>query len=193
MRASRAVLGAALICLAAGTALGSTVLGLSIEDQARLSSYIVVGEVIAQQGIDHPQNGLETQVTLLAGSVFKGALKPGQTLVFHTRGGELNGEISLAEGEAVFHTGQKVLVFVEEVDGRLYNLGLSLGVWDVHEESGGRITFARALQDGLEIYGESRIEMGPVSRDEMASLVAWSLRNPVFDNPLLREALTRGR
>src|SRR5262245_49280925 len=131
MRVSRFVLVAAISCLMASAALASTVLGLSIEDQARLSTYVVVGNVVAQEGVYDPDNGLETEVSLVVTHVLKGDTKAGATLVFHTRGGEVAGEVSEAIGEAVFKVGQRTLVFIEEVDGRPYLLGLSMGAWDV--------------------------------------------------------------
>jgi hypothetical protein len=57
--------------------------------------------------------------------MFKGSVRRGETVTFHTRGGEVDGEISEAVGEAAFKTGERVLVFIESVDGRLYNLALS--------------------------------------------------------------------
>src|SRR6185436_12387125 len=121
--------------------------------QARLSRYVVVGQIVAQRGVEHPENGLETEVTLRVVSSLKGDVRPGQELAFHTRSGEVNGEISTADGEAVLHTGQRVLVFVEEIEGRLYNLGLSYGVYQVKENAKGRQSVVRDLQDGLEIVG----------------------------------------
>ena len=187
--------GAAVIlgCLAVSVALGSTVIGLSIEDQARLSKWIVVGEVVSLQGVEHPTNGFETAVTLKVSGVFKGSLKAGQSLTFYTHGGEANGVISEAVGDAVFQVGQKTLVFVEEVDGRLYNLGLSMGVWNVVDQASGRPAFTRALQDGLEVVGTTPIESGPVAWSDMASRVGWTLTHPEFDEPMLRDARGGGR
>jgi hypothetical protein len=187
--------GAAVIlgCLAVSAALGSTVIGLSIEDQARLSKWIVVGEVQSLQGVDHPVNGLETAVSLKVSDVFKGPAKAGQTIVFYTRGGEANGVISEAVGEAVFRPGQRTLVFIEETDGRAYNLGLSMGVWNVLEPTSGRPSFSRAVQDGLEVVGTTPIESGPLSWSDMASRVGWTMTHPDFDESLLRDAAARRR
>ena len=54
----------AVFLLALGSLHASTVLGLTIEDQARLSKHVVVGVVVGQEGVDTPENGLETAVTL---------------------------------------------------------------------------------------------------------------------------------
>jgi hypothetical protein len=188
----RWVLGLVLL-LATGAASASTVIGLSVEDQARLSHLIVVGEVIGQSGVNHPSNGLETAVKLRVSDVLKGPARRGQVITFHARGGELDGEISEALGEAVFKGGEQVLVFIESVDGRLYNLGLSMGVWDVHEDRKGGQSFTRALQDGLSIVGEKAVEFGPLDYGEMRSRVQYAGRNPRFDNDILRDQRGHGR
>src|SRR4029453_5347607 len=103
-------------------------------------------------------NGLETAVTLKVTEVLKGNVRKGQAITFHTRSGQVDGEISEAIGEAVFHSGQKVLVFIESVDGKLYNLGLSMGVWRQHEDPSGDTLFTRAIQDGLSIVGEKAVQ-----------------------------------
>ena len=175
-----------VLALAAGSAWASSVVGLSVEDQARLSQIVVVGEVLHQRGTNHPVHGLETAVTLKATEVLKGDLRKGQTVTFHTRSGQVGGEISEAVGEAVLRSGQKVLVFIESVDGRLYNLGLSMGVWNVNEDKTGATSFTRALQDGLQIVGEEAVEMGPVSYGDMKGRVSYAGRNPRFDNEMLR-------
>jgi len=136
---------------------------------------VVVGEVLGQKGVHHPANGLETAVTLKITDVLKGSVRPGQAVTFHTRGGE------------------KVLVFIESVDGRLYNLGLSMGVWTVHEVRIGDVVFTRALRDGLAIVGEAAVEHGPLSYAEMRSRVRYAARNPRFDNETLRGHFGEGR
>ena len=185
--------GAAVLLggLVASAAMASTVIGLSIEDQARLSKWIVVGEVVSLQGEDHPVNGLETAVTLKVTDAFKGNARAGQTIVFHTRGGEAGGVVSEAVGEAVFQPGMKTLVFIEEVEGRAYNLGLSMGAWNVLDQPSGRPLFTRALQDGLNVVGTTPIENGPLSWSDMASRVSWTQTHPDFDEPLLRGAAAR--
>ena len=192
MRPRRVLLGAAILSVATGMAAASSVVSLSIEDQARLSQLIVVGEVVSQQGVDHPLNGLETEVGLRVTHVLKGDARPGQLVLFHTRGGELDGVISQAVGEASFQTGKRSLVFIESVDGQLYNLGLSMGVWNVKEDGKGRPIFTRALQDGLEVVGDVAIENGPISLADMTTRVAWAQRHPQFDHEMLRENLGNG-
>lgn len=181
------------LALATGVASASTVIGLSVEDQARLSHMVVVGEVLGQKGVSHGADGLETAVTLKITDVLKGPVRPGQAVTFHTRGGELDGEISEAIGEAVFHGGEKVLVFIESVDGRLYNLGLSMGVWRQHEDPSGDTLFTRAIQDGLSIVGEKAVQYGPFTYEDMRSRVQFAARNPRFDNEVLRDQHGKGR
>jgi hypothetical protein len=184
--------GWGLALLAGGAVWASTVVGLSVEDQARLSRLVVVGEVLNQKGIDHPVNGIETEITLRVTDVLKGSVRRGETVTFHTRGGEVDGEISEAVGEAAFKTGERVLVFIESVDGRLYNLGLSMGVWSVHEDASGGMSFTRALRDGLSIVGEKAVEHGPIGYGDMRSRVLYAGRNPRFDNELLRNRIGGG-
>src|SRR5512134_3179334 len=175
-----AVIG--LVTASAATA--STVLGLTVEDQARLATWVVAGEVTGLQGVDHPENGLETAVTLRVERSFKGKVMSGDELVFHTRSGELDGERSIAIGEAEFNVGAKVLVFVESIDGRAYNIGLSYGVFNVLEDRRGRRAAVRALQDGLEIYDDAGVGNGPFTLEEIAARVNHAARNPRFDNEM---------
>jgi hypothetical protein len=180
----RVLAKAALLAAVAAPASASTVLNVSIEDHARLSKFVVVGKVVAQQGRLDPGNGIETAITLKVSDSLKGARK-GDVIVFHTRGGEFDGVISQAVGDAVFKTGQTYLVFIEEIDGRLYNIGLSTGVWDIRD--GRPKTFVRAVQDGLLLVGDADLENGPISYQDMVSRVRFTLTHPTFENTMLRE------
>ena len=184
----RCLVASVLLLAAAGAASASTVLGLSIEDQVRLSDLVVLGEVVSLEGVVHPEQGIETAVTLKVSEALKGAARPGDLVVFHTRSGQVGDEISEAVGEAVFRVGQKTLVLVESIDGRLYNLGLSMGVWDVLESRGGRLSVARALQDGLNVVGDAAVEMGPLPLRDLARRVTFALDHTEFDEPMLRDA-----
>lgn len=184
---------AVLGLLALGSARASTVIGLTVEDQARLSKYVVIGEVVAQRGIDDPENGLETEVTLRVVSALKGDARPGQALAFHTRSGELDGTISTAIGEVVLHTGQRVLVFVEDIDGRLYNIGLSYGVFNVQENARGRVSVVRALEDGLDIVGDEEVGNGPFAIEDIRARVGYAATHPRFDSAMVRETFGEGR
>jgi hypothetical protein len=179
--------------LALGSSRASTVLGLTIEDQARLSKQVVLGVVVAQRGEDTPDNGLETAVTLRVVSTLKGDARKGDALVFHTRSGELDGEISTAIGETALKTGQQVLVFIEEIDGRLYNLGLSYGVFRANEDSRGRLSLVRAIEDGLEVVDDAGVGHGPFTIEDMRTRVDFAARHPRFDNPRVEAALEQGR
>jgi hypothetical protein len=176
------------LLVSVGTAAASSVLGLSIEDQARLSKFVVVGDVVAMKGIEHPRYGIETAVKLRVAAVLKGEIRPGQFLLFHLRGGEVKGVISEALGEATLVPGQRVLIFIEQVEGRLYNLGLSMGVWDLSQDEAGATRVTRALRDGLEVVGGTEIEHGPLALDDLAARVEASIRNPRFDDETLRFA-----
>jgi hypothetical protein len=183
--------GAACL-VAVGAVQASTVIGLTLEDQARLSKYVVIGEVKAQQGVDDPANGLETEVTLVVSAALKGDVRAGQKLVFHTRSGELDGEVSAAIGEVVLHPGQKILVFVEEIDGRLYNIGLSYGVFNVSTDSLGRVGFTRAIEDGLNVVSDAHVGNGPFTIEDVRTRVAYAATHPRYDNRLVRDAFVGG-
>jgi hypothetical protein len=192
MRRARWVFGAAAaLVFAAGLASASTVIGLSIEDQARLSRYVVVGRVIGQHGVEDPVNGIETEVTLAVKTVLKGDVRRGENLVFHTRSGEVGEESSQAIGEAELKSGQTVLVFLEDIDGRLYNLGLSMGVWDVVKDRSGKVQYTRALREGLVVVGDIRVENGPITAAAMRGRVNTAIQQPAFDHPMLRERAER--
>ena len=189
----RCLVVAGLGLLAAGAAQASTVIGLTVEDQARLSRYVVVGEVVAQRGVDDPETGLETEVTLRVITPLKGDVRRGQAMTFHTRSGELDGEFSTAIGEADLRPGQRIMVFVEDIDGRLYNLGLSYGVFNVHENQRGRMSVTRALQDGLEIVGGEEVGNGPFTIEDIQTRVSYAARHPRFDSPIVRDNIGEGR
>ena len=180
-------IGLAALLLAAVPAYASTVIGMSVEDHARLSKHVVLGTIVSQVGIDDPETGIETAVTIKVRHDFKRQAAAGDLVTFHIRSGEVDGEISEAVGEAVFQNGKVALVFVEEVNGKLYNVGLSSGVWNVLEDKKGGMSFTRALRDGLEVVGGT-FEMGPVSFHGMQGRVNAAMHKPDFDNPLLREA-----
>jgi hypothetical protein len=180
-------IGLAALLLAAVPAFASTVIGMSVEDHARLSQHVVLGTIVSQVGIDDPEMGIETAVTIKVRHDFKRQAAAGDLVTFHIRSGEFDGVISTAVGEAVFQTGKMAVVFLEDIDGKLYNIGLSSGVWNVLEDKRGGMSFTRALQDGLEVVGGT-FEMGPVSFQGMAARIATAARKPEFDNPMLREA-----
>ena len=191
MRHARWWTCAAFLLLLASPTMASSVLGLSIEDQARLSQLVVTGEVIKQRGVVDPEGGIETEVTLVVTEVFKGDAHRGDKIAFHTRGGEVDGVVSDAVGEAKLKLGQEALVFIENVDGRLYNLGLSTGVWKVQGERGGNVQFTRAVEEGLEIVGDVEVEFGPLSITDMARRIDTAVRQPDFEHRSLR--VERGR
>jgi hypothetical protein len=193
MRAKWGIVATAVCVLALGAPRASSVIGLTIEDQARLSAHVVVGVVVGQQGVDESENGLETAVTLRVVDVLKGGSKKGDALVFHTRSGELDGEISTAVGEAVLKTGQKVLVFIEEIDGRLYNIGLSYGVFRVNEDGRGRLSLVRAVEDGLEVVDDAGVGHGPFTFEDIRTRVEFAARHPRFDNPMVESNFGQGR
>ena len=193
MSLKRMLLGGAALLIGVAAVHASTVIGLSLDDQARLSEMVVIGEVVGQRGVQHPHNGIETSVSLKVTDVLKGSAQVNQTVVFHTRSGEVDGEVSEAMGEAVFQPGRKVLVFIESIQGRRYNLGLSMGVWDANEDRDGRVVLTRALRDGLTVIGEDVVEAGPLSLDEMKAHVDPARRVPRFDNETLRSHFGQGR
>jgi hypothetical protein len=193
MMKRRALAAPVVFVLGAAAVQASTVIGLSVEDQARLSEMVVVGEVLAMRGVEHPVQGIETAVTLRVTDVLKGDVRRGQSVVFHTRSGQVGPEVSEALGEAVLHPGQRILVFIESVEGRRYNLGLSMGVWDVHEDGAGARLLTRAVQDGLSVVGEAAVEPGPLTMDEMTSRIERAARNPRFDNERLKARFGQGR
>ena len=93
----------------------------------------------------------------------------------------------MADGDAVFHTGKPVLVFLEDIDGQLYNLGLSMGVFSVSEDKNGKVHVRRDIQDGLEVMGDTPVEMGPLPLEAVAAKVKKAIDQPEFDDAMLRE------
>ena len=64
-------IGLAALLLAAVPAFASTVIGMSVEDHARLSTHVVLGTIVSQVGIDDPEMGIETAVTIKVKHDFK--------------------------------------------------------------------------------------------------------------------------
>ena len=187
LRMKRLWIGLAAVALCALPASASSVIGLTIEDQARLAKHVVLGTVVSQIGVDDPENGIETEVTIQVKRDLKGIAAKGDTLVFRTRSGRIGDEVSMADGDAVFHTGKPVLVFLEDIDGQLYNLGLSMGVFSVSEDKNGKVHVRRDIQDGLEVMGDTPVEMGPLPLEAVAAKVKKAIDQPEFDDAMLRE------
>lgn len=177
------------VAMALGSAVStpaSSVIALPIADQFRASTHVVIGDVTAQRVIEDATLGVETEVTLEITLALKGLAQAGETLTFATRGGVIGDQFYEAIGEAQFETGRRVLVFLEEIEGRLYVAGLSTGAWNVVERAN-QMMFSRALQGGLEIVGE--LEAGPLSLPQMQAIAQRAQQNPQFESEFLRRAM----
>jgi len=77
-------IGLAAAALCAVPALASSVIGLTIEDQARLAKHVVLGTVVSQVGVDDPENGIETEVTITVKRDLKGIAAKGDTFQYRS-------------------------------------------------------------------------------------------------------------
>ena len=100
-------IGLAALLLAAVPAFASTVIGMSVEDHARLSKHVVLGTIVSQVGIDDAEMGIETEVTIKVRHDFKRQAAAGDLVTFHIRSGEIDGVISTAVPRPSFATTKK--------------------------------------------------------------------------------------
>jgi len=89
---------------------------------------VVLGTVVAQVSRwtgDH--QAIYTDVTIRVARAYKGALKPGDTVVVRREGGSVDGIGMRVYGAAQFGIGEEVLLFVETRGGAAYTVGMTQG------------------------------------------------------------------
>jgi len=91
----------------------------SVADLTRRADSVVIGEVVAVEGVlDAGRGTIETRVRLAVRETLKGAEVP--ALAFNQLGGRVGDQVTTVAGVATFEVGERVLVFVERArDGAL--------------------------------------------------------------------------
>lgn len=175
MHLLRAGLGAAVaallvVLLAAAPAAATSIKSATLEQTLDASAAIVVGRVLGQHPYRLADGTVMTAVTVQVEESLAGPYQAGRRLVVSAFGGEDRGGRWLAVGEATYHRGERVLLQLEVIDGRLHTLGLSLGKWTVHEGEDGSRFLTRDLS-GLSFVGGAQMSEGPLSLESFRRAV----------------------
>ncbi len=172
MRPRRLVAGivAAWIACSLGPALATTVRSASLEETIDASHAIIVGRVIGHRAFRLDDGRIMTGVAVRVEESLKGDLRPGDRVEISTYGGELEGRRAVTLGEATYRRGERVLLQLEEIDGRLHTIGLSMGKWAVSEDERGRRHITRDLS-GLGIVGGVKMTQGPIPMEDFRRLI----------------------
>ena len=125
---------------------------LSLSRLANHSDLIAFGKIISTKPRwNEERTRIETQCELQVEECLKGAC--GESLVFVRRGGDVDGIRQTVVGEASVENGEEVVVFLENVGGKLKFLGLSQGKFEVENVSGQRIV--RHSSNNIEFNSQS--------------------------------------
>ncbi|MFQ5877043.1 MAG: hypothetical protein ACE5JH_05050 [Acidobacteriota bacterium] len=172
MRPRRMVAGmvVALVICSVGPALATMVRSASLEETIDGSHAIIVGRVLGQRAFRSEDGRIMTGVTIRVEESLKGGLRPGARIEISAYGGELGGQRLVSLGEATYRRGERVLLQLERIDGRLHTIGLSMGKWTVTEDRWGRRHVTRDLS-GLGLVGGVEMTQGPIPLDEFRRLV----------------------
>lgn len=172
MRLRRALwfLGLASVALSPPDAGATTIKSATLEETIEWSHAIVTGEVLGQRVV-RSGGDLITRVQVRVEESLRGPFRPGDRLVVSAFGGALGDRRQVALGEALYEPGERVLLQLEAIDGRLHTLGLAAGKWNLVEGADGEEQMVRSLE-GLALVGGSReMTAGPLALDEFRGLV----------------------
>ncbi len=172
MKLRRIVAGIIVSCVtcSVGPALATMVRSVSLEETIDASHAIVVGRVIGQRGYRLDDSSILTGVAIRIEESLKGDLRQGARVEITAYGGELEGQRAVTVGEATYKKGERVLLQLEEIDGRLHTIGLSMGKWNVVEDERGRRHITRNLS-GLGLVGGVKMTEGPIMLEDFRRLV----------------------
>ncbi len=153
-----------------GPALATMVRSASVEEMIDASRAIIVGRVVGQRAFRLDDGSILTSVAIRVEESLKGDLRRGQRVEISAYGGELEGGRAVTVGEASYRKGERVLLQLEEIDGRLHTIGLSMGKWNVVEDERGRRHITRNLS-GLGLVGGVKMTEGPIMLEDFRRLV----------------------
>ena len=153
-----------------GPALATMVRSASVEEMIDASHAIIVGRVVGQRAFRLDDGSILTGVAIRVEESLKGDLRVGERIEISAYGGELEGQRAVTLGEATYKKGERVLLQLEEIDGRLHTIGLSMGKWNVVEDERGRRHITRNLS-GLGLVGGVKMTEGPIMLEDFRRLV----------------------
>jgi hypothetical protein len=151
----------AVLCVAA--AAHATVLApLDTRALTARADRVVLGTVeskVARWSDDHEV--IFTDVTIRVTRSYKGAVKPGQTLVVRREGGVVDGIGMRVYGAASFAVGEEVLVFAQTRGGATYTVGMTQGKLHVTVGPDGVKQVAANLADVAFTRADAHVALGP--------------------------------
>lgn len=170
-----AAMAATILALAAAPTAATTIKSATLEETLDASAAIVIGRVLDQHPYRLSDGSVMTAVTVQVEESLAGPFHGGERIVISAFGGEDRGGRWMAVGEATYHRGERVLLQLEVIDGRLQTLGLALGKWNVHEGEDGHRFLTRDLS-GLSFVGGAQMSEGPISLESFRHAVARGRR-----------------
>lgn len=163
------LVAASLLAPLIGAPLGATrIRAVTLEESIDLSSAIVTGKVVAKRAARERDGGLLTVVTVCVEESLKGPYLRGDRIEVSAWGGEMGAARQVALGEAIYRRGERVLLQLEPIDGRLHTIGLAVGKWNLVRGADGDV-MVRSLA-GLEADGGAALTEGPLALDDFRAL-----------------------
>jgi hypothetical protein len=139
------------------------VLPLTFTEMTQRSKYVVTGEVVSLRSYIGPfkdfGNVMFTDVTIRIEGVFKGA-PDGNELTIQVLGGEIGDAFQRCLESPRYDKGEKVLVFLRDFNGALWNTGWNQGKYKIDASS-------------AMVKGDEEL---PISRDVALSTVEANVR-----------------
>jgi len=167
--------------LFAAPADGSILQGLELEELTAEADRIVLGRVLLSESFLHPDGQIGTWHRIEVEREIRGNAPDEREVIVETLGGQI-GDISMrVEGEASFHVGERVLVFVR--GGSPYTafrpVGMGQGVLRVRMEQG--VETVRQSREGLmllrrDAQGRLKRSLGAVPQPERLDALLTKLR-----------------
>jgi hypothetical protein len=132
----------------AGAAHATAMLPLDLPTLCDRADRVVLGTVESTMSRwTDAHDAIYTDVTLRVSRAYKGATRPGETIVVRREGGSVDGIGMRVFGAAAFHVGEEALVFVERRGGASYVVGMSQGKLRVATRPDGQKMLAADLTD----------------------------------------------
>ncbi len=166
-RTISAAAGLALICALPAPA--TMVKSASLDESIDASLAIVAGSVVSERSARLGDGTVVTVIGVRVEESLKGPFAAGRVLDVTAWGGERGGRRVVALGEAVYRKGERVLLQLERIDGRLHTLGLAMGKWSLVRGEDRDDHLVRSLA-GLAVAGPAMTE-GPLALDDFRARV----------------------
>jgi len=160
---------------------GSILQGLELEELTAKADRIVLGRVLFSESFLHPDGQIGTWHRIEVEREIHGNAPDQREVIVETLGGQLGDIAMRVEGEATFHIGERVLVFVR--GGGPYTafrpVGMGQGVMRVRNEQG--VETVRQSREGLmllrrDAQGQLKRTRGAVPQPERLDALLSKLK-----------------